>query len=276
MPTTTRAVSGRTREELLQKIVQVVENEYLRGNSSVSAEKYQALLEYQRQTQERSPRPKYLLPSLASKLRGPPVPRPLYLPLLYKFLVPSPDERILRRPRAQTWTLRHVEAVALNLMESMTSVLDNLHVLSKMPMFPRKLVRLLQHTNRVWVVILVFLIRKTVSQLLNVLRRERKVKNELAILGLSCHSPLLELDSENGVLQRYRNLLKDLRFNKMMLQLELVGNVLDLAFNAIELYRVSVPRWLMSTMNVINIAMTVYRMNKADEYVDEDISEDLL
>ena len=143
-------------------------------------------------------------------------------------------------------------------------------------MFPAKLARLLQHTNRVWVVILVFLIRKTVSQLLNVLRRERKVKNELAILGLSCHSPLLELDSESGILQRYRNLLKDLHFNKITLLLELVGNVLDLAFNAIELYRVAVPRWLMSTMNVTNIAMTVYRMNKADDYVDEDISEDLL
>ena len=70
--------------------------------------------------------------------------------------------------------------------------------------------------------------------------------------------------------------LKDLRFDKSMLVLELIGNFMDLAFNVIELYGVPVPDWLMSGLNFASMAMTVYRMNKDDEYIDDDITEDLI
>lgn len=292
---TTPAKQTQTREELLQNIVKFVENEYNRGNSSVSAEKYQALLKYQQDQEESahrrneanfarkySPDRSVTFESLGEgeKLSPPPLPRPLYLPLFYKYKVPQvPDQSrlISKKPHrsSKPWTIRRIEAVGLNVMETMANLLDNLHLLSRLPMFPKKLNRLLQHTNSVWVVILVFLIRKTVSQLLNVLRRERKVKNEMAILSQNCHSSLLDLASENGIMRRYRKLLKDLKFDKMMLQLEFVGNLLDLAFNVIELYRVSVPDWIMRIMNMASMAMTVYRMNKDDEYVDDDISEDI-
>lgn len=285
-----------TRQELLQNIVKFVENEYNKGNSSVSAEKYEALLKYQREQEEsinRSRTPKlgdvyiherndaFEAFGSSEELIPPPLPRPLYLPLFYKFHPPQ----VLDQPRkasaknrhsSKPWTFRRIENAGLAIMETGANLLDNLHLLSRLPMFPQKLHRLLQHTNSIWVVILIFLIRKTISQLLNVLRRERKVKNEMAILNQKCHSPLLDLDSENGVLRRYRKALKDLKFDKMMLQLELIGNLLDLAFNAIELYKVTLPDWLMRIMNLASMAMTVYRMNKDDEYVDDDISEDIL
>lgn len=290
-----KPTSTPTREQLLRNIVQIVENEYNSGNKSVSAEKYEALLKFQalqkakrepqentkanRDTRVQNPVKKNNWLARTEKLQPPPLPRPLYLPLFYKFEVPQvvDQSRKTRRPlRKQDWSFKRIEAVGLNVMETMANVLDNLHLLLKMPMFPQKLNRLLQHTNSVWVVILVFLIRKTISQLLNVLRRERKVKNEMAILELNCHNrQLLELDSQGNIFRRYQKVLKDLKFDKLMLLLELVGNMLDLAFNAIELYSLRVPKWLTSIMNVASMAMTVYRMNKDDEYVDDDISEDV-
>lgn len=282
-----------SREELLSDIVKLVQKEYNSGNKSISPEKYQALLKFQEeqnktlhrsslphQTNQINSKTPSSLGSEQQKLRPPPLPRPLYLPLFYKFKAPKiADQRPQKtrtRKSKKPWTISRVESVGLNVMENMANLLDNLHLLSKLPMFPKKLNRLLQHTNSVWVVILVFLIRKTISQLLNVLRRERKVKNELEILGLNSRSLEIEQEAENSIARRYHKLLKDLKFDKMMLLLELIGNLLDLAFNAIELYSVLVPSWLMTVMNTASMAMTVYRMNKDDEYVDDDISEDII
>ena len=76
--------------------------------------------------------------------------------------------------------------------------------------------------------------------------------------------------------RKYNKILKDLKFDKMMLIFELVGNFLDLVFNLIELSEISVPNWVMSTLNVASMGMTIYRMNKDDEYIDDDITEDLI
>jgi len=70
--------------------------------------------------------------------------------------------------------------------------------------------------------------------------------------------------------------LKDLKFDRMMLYFELVGNFMDLAFNVIELYGIPFPEWFMNTLNFSSMLMTVYRMNKDDEYLDDDITEDLI
>lgn len=287
-----------SKEELLSNIVKLVEKEYKSGNTSISSEKYQALLKFQEE-QNKTPKRSSISPYKGKdynfqsnsqsgsspvpeqkKLRPPPLPRPLYLPLFYKFKAPKTTDQRAQKTRTRKakkpWTISRIESVGLNVMENMANLLDNLHLLSKLPMFPKELNRLLQHTNSVWVVILVFLIRKTISQLLNVLRRERKVKNELEILGLNNTRLEIGQEAENSIARRYHKLLKDLKFDKMMLLLELVGNLLDLAFNAIELYSVLVPRWLMTVMNTASMAMTVYRMNKDDEYVDDDISEDII
>lgn len=285
-----------SREELLSNIVKLVEKEYNRGNKSISPEKYAALLKFQEQQNTTPSRHSasvlkankfdlhhsVSLESEQKKLQPPPLPRPLYLPLFYKFKAPKIADQRLQKTRnckvKKPWTIRRIESVGLNVMETMANLLDNLHLLSKLPMFPKTLNRLLQHTNSVWVVILVFLIRKTISQLLNVLRRERKVKNELEILSQTSKSNSLaiEQEAETSIARRYHRVLKDLKFDKLMLLLELIGNLLDLAFNAIELYSVLVPSWLMTVMNTASMAMTVYRMNKDDEYVDDDISEDIL
>ena len=116
-------------------------------------------------------------------------------------------------------------------------------------------------------------------QLLNVIRKEKKVNVELNILSQSKNSKVLlnsESQDPSNIYRKYEKVLKDLRFDKSMLVLELIGNFMDLAFNVIELYGVPVPDWLMSGLNFASMAMTVYRMNKDDEYIDDDITEDLI
>lgn len=108
------------------------------------------------------------------------------------------------------------------------------------------------------------------------IRKERKVESELKIVRKN-GSKLLEGGRDDGnIFKRYEKVLKDLSFDKMMLKIELVGNFLDLAFNVIEFYGIPVPDWFMSGLNVASMFMTIYRMNKDDEYVDDDISEELL
>lgn len=142
-------------------------------------------------------------------------------------------------------------------------------------MFPQVLTKLLKQTNKLWVLILVFLIRKTISQLLNVIRKIRKVHIELNIVNNSSKSELSKPVNED-INRKYNKILKDLKFDKMMLIFELVGNFLDLVFNLIELSEINVPNWIMSGLNVASMGMTIYRMNKDDEYIDDDITEDLI
>ena len=44
----------------------------------------------------------------------------------------------------------------VNILENLANLLDNLHLLSNLPMFPQFLNRFLKQTNKIWVLILVF------------------------------------------------------------------------------------------------------------------------
>lgn len=261
------------KNKVVEDLLKLIEKEYKQGNLTVTKDKYQQLLKL-KQEQNR-------------KLRQgtPPLPPPLYPPIFHKFNVPnqepplSPNPKKFRKRRLKL-TFKKIEHVVILILESLANILDNLHLFSKLPMFPEKLVDLLKHTNRLWVLILVFLIRKTISQLLNLIRKERKVKTELGILKNQSNSKLLEEndqpENENNVLRKYEKVLRDLKFDKMMLRFELLGNFLDLAFNVIELYAMVVPDWFMNFLNFASMGMTIYRMNKDDEYVDDDITDDLI
>lgn len=274
-PFITRPLTAKSTEKnkVVEDLLKIIEKEYRLGNLTVTKDKYNQLLKL-KQEQHRK-----------QKLSSPPLPPPLYPPIFHKFSVPKqepeePSNPKKFRKRKQKLTFKKVEHVAILVLESLANILDNLHLFSKLPMFPQKLVSLLKHTNRLWVLILIFLIRKTISQLLNVIRKERKVRTELSILKSQSNSKLLEEPgqpaSENNVLRKYEKVLKDLKFDKMMLRFELLGNFLDLAFNVIELYTMNMPDWFMNFLNFASMGMTIYRMNKDDEYVDDDITEDLI
>lgn len=279
---------------VVNNLINIIEKEYQRGNQSISKDKIEYLLEYKKKQQQQQQKPA--------------LPPPLYPPLFNKFniseqkakptkkQIPPATNSKLKRPR-QPLTFKKIESIVISILEGLANILDNLHLFSKFPMFPQRLVQLLKQTNKLWVLILVFLIRKTISQLLNLIRKENKIKAELSILKSSKNSKLLEQTEENehpttieengkmvqvhtygggGILNKYQKILKDLKFDKVMLIIELIGNFLDLTFNLVELYEWPVPGWFMSGLNVASMAMTIYRMNKDDEYVDDSVEDELI
>lgn len=270
--TTSKVSLTDDRKTVAHNLFLLIEKEYQKGNLTVTKDKYDALVKLRQESE------KLKSPSFHSI--SPSAPPPLYPPLFYKFPLPKPlvKTRSSRAKPHTRITFKKIETVLIAVLEALASLLDNLHLFSKMPLFPKLLLNLLKHTNRLWVLILVFLIRKTVSQLLNVMRKEKKVLGELAILKGNTNSKLLgkPTDNDTGVFQRYEKLLKDLQFDKMMLKFELVGDFLDLVFNIIELYSFPVPEWILSTLNIASMAMSVYRMNKDDEYTDDDINQDII
>ncbi|KAM9920935.1 hypothetical protein OXX59_006841 [Metschnikowia pulcherrima] len=266
--------SGKSQTAVVSDLIRIIEQEYKRGNRTVTHEKYAAILKLRDfQAQEDKGKSRDL----------PALPAPLYPSIFGKFKLPAGtrprDKPLTGGQRSKSWTFKQIETTLIAVLEAFANILDNLHLLSKMPVFPKSLSHLLKHTNRIWVLILVFLVRKTLSQLINLRRKERKVISELAILRGNANSKLLEQNSshdENSIFHRYEKVLKDLKFDKTMLRIELLGNLLDLAFNIIELYALAVPGWFMSVLNLASMAMTVYRMNKDDEHVDDDISQELI
>lgn len=266
---------------MVNNLLRIFEKEYQRGNQTIPKEKLDFLLEHQQKHQQQQ--------AIAQK--RPSLPAPLYPSLYHKFSIEDskssqhrePPKRHAFRPK-QPLSFKKVENMVIGVLENVANVLDNLHLFLKMPMFPQKLLNLLKQTNKIWILILVFLIRKTTSQLLNLLKKEKKVKVELAILRSNTNTKLLgdedevegDLQHTPNVFRKYEKVLKDLKFDKLMLVLELVGNFLDLSFNLIEFYEVVVPSWVMNGLNFASMAMTIYRMNKDDEYVDDDISEELI
>ncbi|KAG7661628.1 uncharacterized protein J8A68_004897 [[Candida] subhashii] len=178
------------------------------------------------------------------------------------------------RNQGEKLTFKKFENMVVTALENVANIMDNLHLLSHFPMFPKFLSRLLKQTNKLWVIILIFLVRKTISQLLNVIRKINKVRIEMDLLNRQAKKNSTAMNED--IEKKYNKVLKDLKFDKVMLIIELIGNFLDLGFNLIELYQVILPDWTMSILNFASMAMTVYRMNKDDEYVDDDITEDLI
>ncbi|ODV80111.1 uncharacterized protein CANTADRAFT_25830 [Suhomyces tanzawaensis NRRL Y-17324] len=262
---------------IIDNLIKLAKQEQDRGNTSVTQDKLAKLQEYLK-SKDAETYPKF------NKL--PKVPKPKYSLLFNKFdlnkAVSNPNkphpqtQRPARRRQYSPYrkfSLKRLESIVIEVLETLANILDNLHLFSRLPMFPQYLLKLLKQTNKLWVLILVFLIRKTVSQLLNVIRKERKVNVELNLLNSAKSNAGVVNEDIN---KKYNKVLKDLKFDKMMLILELIGNFLDMSFNVIELYGIPVPDWFMSVLNAASMGMTIYRMNKDDEYVDDDITEDLI
>lgn len=273
------------KKEIIDNILRLAQQEQKRGNKSITQEKLNNLsnyvLTYQLKQECKNKTTSY---DKYKKEYPTPIVKPLYSPLFNKFSIKSQKSEVKKNNTKQKlpfqYTFKNIERVLIEILETVANILDNLHLFSRFPMFPERLVDLLKQTNKLWVVILIFLIRKTISQLLNVIRKERKVNVELSILNLNKNSKLLVNKDDNNddtnIFRRYEKVLKDLQFDKMMLVLELIGNFLDMGFNLIELYGIPVPDWFMSVLNAASMGMTIYRMNKDDEYIDDDITEDLI
>lgn len=251
----------------------LIEKEYRNGNLTITKDKYEALVKLRQDSV------KLKTPSI--QLETSILPALPYPPIYYKLSLPRPNQNHSPHSNSRarrSLSFKKIESVLIAVLEAVANLLENLHLFSKMPFFPKLLLKILKHTNRLWILILLFLIRKIISQLLNVIRKEKKVMYELSILKGNTNSKLLKktADKDRGIFERYEKLLNDLKFDKLMLLFELLGDLMDLAFNVIELYSLPIPEWVMTSLNLASMAMTVYRMNKDDEYKDDDISQDII
>lgn len=286
MVETTLASSGSVdKKEIIEKLLNLVQEEHQKGNKSVTPEKINQLegflLNYQSKKEKYSVRATQGERVRNSRKGNLDSTKNKYPPLFEKFTVAKKPKPIRKAKPELTFDFswKSIEGIVIEYLEMIANILDNLHLFSRLPMFPQRLLSVLKQTNKLWVLILVFLIRKTVSQLLNVISKERKVNSEFGILKLNKNYKLIYDDpakEESNIFKKYDKVLKDLRFDKMMLILELMGNSLDMLFNVIELRRIKLPDWLMTFLNFVSMAMTIYRMNKDDEYIDDDITEDLV
>lgn len=275
-------------QEIIENLINLAQIEKEKGNPSITTEKINRLTSYlqeqqQREQQEEREREQQEVQERVSykskKLPSVPKPIPKYSPLLKKFKVKSIETNKHNQPKKveltyyqdliENFSFKKLENIFITVLEMIGALLDNLHLFSKMPMFPPVLNKFLKNTNKLWIIILIFLIRKTITQLLNVRRKENKVNLELKIIK-SQKSFNVDID------KKYNKVLKDLKYDKFMLILELFGNFLDLTFNTIEYYGIPLPEWFMSGLNFTSMIMAVYRMNKDDEYLDDDITEDLI
>lgn len=268
-------------QEIINDLIKLAQKEQANGNTSITTDKLAKLSDLLAQKQQ-SKQKKDRTPQPSRKQYHP---KPKYVSLINKFDInkSKPKELVEQKPikkqkhyyRPNQFSFKKLESILVNILENIANLLDNLHLLSNLPMFPKFLNNFLKQTNKIWVLILVFLIRKTISQLLNVIRKIRKVNVEVDLLNSS--STITKNSSINDDLnKKYNKVLKDLRFDKMMLIIELIGNFLDLTFNFIEMNGIDLPNWAMSILNFSSMAMTIYRMNKDDEYIDDDITEDLI
>lgn len=290
-------------QEIINNLLLLAQKEQQKGNTSITSDKLDkltSLLAQQQQQQQQKLQSRSQPLSTPSKAKLPP--KPKYPSVFNKFDInksshnnrqqqrqspvkkpksgskPNNNNKPIKYYRPNTFSLKKIEFMFVNILENLANLLDNLHLLSNLPMFPQFLNRFLKQTNKIWVLILVFLIRKTISQLLNVIRKIRKVNIEVDLLNSTTttkNKTGINFINED-LNKKYKKVLKDLRFDKMMLIIELIGNFLDLTFNLIELYGIALPDWIMSLLNFASMAMTIYRMNKDDEYVDDDITDDLI
>ncbi|KAL6454232.1 hypothetical protein SBY92_003693 [Candida maltosa Xu316] len=271
MTTTVTSLSDSKEQDIINNLIKLAHKEINNGNKSITPDKLDKLTDLLVQK-------KIANKSVPVKQQRKPHPQPKYPSLVNKFDLnkassssssrKKENKKVTKFYKANEFSFRKVEFIFITILENLANLMDNLHLLSNLPMFPKFLNNFLKQTNKIWIFLLLFLIRKTISQLLNVLRKIRKVNVELDLLN--------KTTKDHGLTKKYNKVLKDLKFDKMMLVLELIGNFLDLTFNVIEFYGVDLPGWVMSILNFSSMAMTIYRMNKDDEYVDDDISEDLI
>lgn len=281
------------REEIINDIINIARQEHKKGNKTVTQERINQLLDLanlykeenipQKREVQRDQGNKIKINGLGDSKTSSKVSSSYDYPSLYSKIKIKKNAVVRNRRKRHIqfqFDISNIERIIIEFLETLANLLDNLHLLSLLRMFPKKLSNLLKQTNKLWVILLLFLIRKTISQLLNVMRKQKKVQAELTLLRLQSNSKLIvskeDEDSNNNIFRKYEKVLKDLRFDKMMLTLELIGNLLDMTFNLIELYNITFPPWVMSILNFASLSMTIYRMNKDDEYLDDDITEDLI
>lgn len=144
-------------------------------------------------------------------------------------------------------------------LETLANILDNMLLLSRLPLFPKSIRLLLRYTNIVWVVVLVFLIKRSVTQVVHLNKQERAIRQELAVILMreKCVGKLFQ-----EVEAKHEQMLSMIKIKRVILYIELAGNSLDFLLNLIDIMGWKPQRSLMTVLNASSVLMSMYRMNK--------------
>lgn len=183
-------------------------------------------------------------------------------PIYYRYKLPLQKTRAVLRKRTfenqlpPSHLLAQVEAIAVKILETLALLLDNLHLILKLPVFPKFMHRLVKHTNSVWAVVLVFLIKRATTLLLRLNRQEQRVQRELDIVQTSYS------EINRDIASQHSQTLKSIAMERIVLYGEIAGNGLDLLVNIIEMKKWKLPWGIMGLLNVSSTVMSIYRVNK--------------
>lgn len=155
-----------------------------------------------------------------------------------------------------------VEQVIITILENLANLLDNLHLFSRMPFFPQFLKKALKHTNSVWVVVLIFLIKRSITELMNLRKHKHNLLKELEIIGKQKLGSKWTLGGDIG--SEHHKILSTIAVKRVMVYVEIGGNLLDLTLNVVELRGWKLQKSIMSGLNLCSMLMSIYRVNKAD------------
>lgn len=167
-----------------------------------------------------------------------------------------------------------IEETFIDASESVVTVLDNLNLLQRVvPALANNQVleKIATHTNKVWVVALVLMLRKGLQELRAVWRRKEQLTAELrSWLQGKVEQGHTSIDpADQRVLDQYQNELGTLQHLRLTGGLEMAGNAIDLLLVVSELAGWELPGKAEAVMNIVSAAMSWWRISRVNSRREE-------
>lgn len=269
--------------DIAERLLRITEDAQRSGNENISEEKIAKIRDYLQRHTRADPRddrltidstPSTTAPTAKTASRSPLVKSKQSLIYSMYRLPPSkikpPQLKPTGKGKRQYSSMGNpgknfvqMEHLVVTILENLANLLDNIHLFSKMPFFPSILKQALKHTNSIWIVVLIFLIKRSISELRRLQSEEREIVKELEIVEKQKQKQTLSQSSLNeDIHTNHHKTLTKIAIQRIMIYVEIGGNILDLTLNVIEFQGWKVHRGFMSVLNICSMLMSVYRVNK--------------
>jgi hypothetical protein len=151
--------------------------------------------------------------------------------------------------------------VLVDSLETLTSIMDNVYLLSKFGIGKKSkfLRKLTTNASKVWFVTLILSLRKLALNIIGLIRLKSSVVNELNKCQMFGSNEL-----RRNIIQRYEDKIGEISSEMKYDILELIGTLIDLGFVSIELFCWKVNPKLEKLMGFISAVMSFYRMSKVN------------
>ncbi|ODQ80273.1 hypothetical protein BABINDRAFT_7727 [Babjeviella inositovora NRRL Y-12698] len=165
--------------------------------------------------------------------------------------------------------LARAEEVLLEHLESLVTLLDNINLLQRFVkrLKENKFLEMINtHTAKIWVFTLVFMIRKSISDLIERNTVLRHTKAELVVfLQTRIAQQKLAVDPrDDAFIQEFYTRIEEVQHERSLILLELSGNVIDFAFVLTEVLGIALPGYVEGFLSLVSGLMSWYRISKVN------------